>query len=1787
MKSMRFAMWRVLCFFGLFPFPDFYGRERGFLLREKKGDLTMKRRVICSALLLSLSLVSGLAAQPVNETNRITDMSEPAIISERVISGEEQPEEIFSPAVDELSAETAAQEGESARSYNYIPYTGPLEDPILGSKEGIVKAVSYPEKFDSRTNATVTSVKNQYQTGSCWAHATMAASESSLIKSGMATDSLDLSEFQLAYFLYDKPFDPLGNISDDLMSITPNTAASKLNIGGNAVSAMWHLATWSGPVAESKAPSITGTSHTDTTSTLASSLRNTSLYHIKEGKVVAFEQENKDAIKQLIMQYGGVTASYYYASGWEKEVGDTLTYYNPSKTSSNHAVEIVGWDDTYPVANFLGSDCGYTPSCPGAWLCKNSWGSGNGRGDGYFWLSYGTIVYYADCVAFSYEDSSLYQNIYQYDGSIYSSSLLTSDSYVMNVYTAKGNPGGFEKIDAVGLGTGANGTYHIQIYVNPVFADNAYLSDYKDLLTYDYKSEITDFSSVYQGYYSIPLQEPVYVNEGDTFAVVVHCDTDSSIACTRTNTYTSTDTESNVTVSATDTRSEGQCFYSDSGSMWKDYQDTCTFRIKAFTNPVAKPSAPVQVIMEESEITLGRNYDGTGTAETKQLSAALSPQDAVGGLRYRSSDPTVATVSNTGLVKAVGAGTCIVTASYLDGTSASCEVTVQNRYQISISLTLDGEDWDGGTEHVITLRDEEGNSYPNHSYVVPGSYTVYDNDTETSTVFEVTAYGMSVTWDYVTNYFYNYDGTLLHEQITKKYATPVYQGPTPEKPADSEYTYVFFGWTPSLSWSEQSYTAVFSSVVKPQKVTFALYRDSVLWEGSETPQIEFSSTVDASKIYQNGDAAPAGKYRIIVDGTRTNYTFTTVEKQPVVVPLHFYTATFLSDTNGTVLQKKAYLPGTMPVYEGVTPTKESDTTYDYTFSGWSDEIELMGQEPVVYTAVYSPSYRPQYVDITATLDNDTAQEDRITLYAVNELDPITNQPKVYRNHTSVPVGTYALYWGDEAIQKTIQVLPGESYQSSVALYTVIFENEDHLVLQKNIVAKDATVQYEGDVPVKTADQAYRYTFEEWSDVIAPISAPTTYTALYKKEALPQTATIHCSLSNNDIPTSATVEISFRSLSDAKETYQNGALLPIGTYAVYVNGNNSNRNISLTPGESYEDTIQFYLVQFIDEVSDQILKEAYYAEGETPSISDDLIIEHTDDDTYRYEVIGWDRPFEEVHAVQKYVFQVTATPIVREVDLTCYLNDTIWASSDPSDESYLQMPCMQVMHMQTGEKYENHSSVPAGVYEILAYERHTKVTIEVAENSGLNHGSLSFYTVTFVDDAGNVLQSDIALQGEAVSFRGEEPEKENTAQNSYRFCGWTPEVAAVRGKQTYQAVYTVVPTEVGVRDATGLVVYFPSFEEAFAYASSLEEVTYVLMKDIDGISLPGGYIFRLDLNGNAVWGDIVSNAPAADAPGTSTILYLTDESPAKSGYVTGNVSMGSNSKPYPNTFLHNEVSISGMVLAKTIINSGYINTVEAFTDTVTNQGNVNTINLVAKDTILKNMAGATIACITRNDGLCQNAGTIQSISENYGKVENSGEILYGDPNISDSDVPPDDEDENEENEEEEEEENSYEIGDRFVYDNAIYEVAAGHTAIYRGHKKATVKSVKIPATVRSNGEKFTVTQIGMNAFKNRRSLTKITLPKTIRVIGDSAFQGCNKLTKMTIPAKVTTIGKKAFYNCTKLKSITVKTSSLKQVGKYAFQKIAKKATIKIPKKKHTAYKRLLKGKTTSDLIWKKA
>ncbi|MDO5156078.1 MAG: leucine-rich repeat protein [Eubacteriales bacterium] len=98
-------------------------------------------------------------------------------------------------------------------------------------------------------------------------------------------------------------------------------------------------------------------------------------------------------------------------------------------------------------------------------------------------------------------------------------------------------------------------------------------------------------------------------------------------------------------------------------------------------------------------------------------------------------------------------------------------------------------------------------------------------------------------------------------------------------------------------------------------------------------------------------------------------------------------------------------------------------------------------------------------------------------------------------------------------------------------------------------------------------------------------------------------------------------------------------------------------------------------------------------------------------------------------------------------------------------------------------------------------------------------------------------------------------------------------------------------------------------------------------------------------------------------------------------------------------------------------------------------------------------------------------------------------------------------------------------------------------------------VKVPESVKIGGVTYKVTAISANAFKNDK-----------------------KVKEVTISSNVTTIGANAFSGCKKLKKITIKSANIKSIGKNALKNIDKRATIYVPKKQYSKYKKLLTAKT---------
>ena len=112
-------------------------------------------------------------------------------------------------------------------------------------------------------------------------------------------------------------------------------------------------------------------------------------------------------------------------------------------------------------------------------------------------------------------------------------------------------------------------------------------------------------------------------------------------------------------------------------------------------------------------------------------------------------------------------------------------------------------------------------------------------------------------------------------------------------------------------------------------------------------------------------------------------------------------------------------------------------------------------------------------------------------------------------------------------------------------------------------------------------------------------------------------------------------------------------------------------------------------------------------------------------------------------------------------------------------------------------------------------------------------------------------------------------------------------------------------------------------------------------------------------------------------------------------------------------------------------------------------------------------------------------------------------------------------------------------------------------------------VTIPASFEYDGVTYSVTSIGVSAFKARinnhqvcSSLTSITIPNSVTSIGNAAFCDCYRLTSITLPNSVTSIGSSAFSGCSGLTSITIP-NSVTSISDYAFNNCSGLTSITIP------------------------
>ena len=476
--------------------------------------------------------------------------------------------------------------------------------------------VSYDGEWLQYMKDTFPATRSQGIYGTCWAYAAVFLGEASLIKQGLADNSIDLSELHLVYwsFMDGTPSKAAGGSGDRIVFSSDDVRNDMMYLAGNEALAVQTLMRQRGYAEESTAPYDMADEIENGGSLDAATERQDSAYLVNAYQLNI--AEDPELVKGAIKFNGGVSAGIHADTDRIGYNSSTNAYWNSTSVRPDHNVVLVGWDDDYPKENFVAAD-GTSPEHNGAWLVRNSW-SDTAEADyrSYFWLSYEDRSLARSAWAFEADRSFPYDNHYYYDSEYHFSSAYCYDSFA-NVYTVNGEAGAEKEIlkavdFAVTLGETST-EYTVEIY-----KDLAGDRPDTGVLASVVKGKV-----FFPGNYTVELSEPVTLERGSSFAVVIRFDrTDAAVPMEYI-----VSGEGAVQFVA---HPEGKSFYQAGNTSWRK-NSSGDFSIGALT--VDSGNTVIPTPTEKPDVTPTPADPGSNSYHKEDAVAGVSAMDAEHTLR--------------------------------------------------------------------------------------------------------------------------------------------------------------------------------------------------------------------------------------------------------------------------------------------------------------------------------------------------------------------------------------------------------------------------------------------------------------------------------------------------------------------------------------------------------------------------------------------------------------------------------------------------------------------------------------------------------------------------------------------------------------------------------------------------------------------------------------------------------------------------------------------------------------------------------------------------------------------------------------------------------------------------------------------------------------------------------------------------------------------------------------------------------------------------------------------------
>ena len=653
--------------------------------------------------------------------------------------------------------------------------------------------------------------------------------------------------------------------------------------------------------------------------------------------------------------------------------------------------------------------------------------------------------------------------------------------------------------------------------------------------------------------------------------------------------------------------------------------------------------------------------------------------------------------------------------------------------------------------------------------------------------------------------FVNYDGTELQSSKVDFGSLPEYKGDTPVRDADAQYTYTFSGWDSEIKavTDTKTYKAQFKKNLKP----------------FDAPENEHSIDIVTDICGNKYNVVKIGSQLWLAENMRCNKYDTESEKagqsfstSASAIYAPYYTGCFTEGANVTISPNNTF----------------TDEQWDYLglLYNWAAALGLSEGESRAQTREFNtprqgicpngyhvPSDAEwlQLIDYIENTDGKGEGTAAKHLKATSGWAPNSNNGNGLDTYgfsllpvdrgigkTIYGIGTFAKFTTASAKSNTfadymnvdgdaLVIVGNVGYTSAKShIYTVRcvreaekfeikFENYDGEELQSSEVEYGSIPVYEGNTPVKQASAQYSYVFSGWSPEVVMVTGAATYTAQYDNEVNKYVVRFL----NDDGTELQSSELDY----GATPAYTGETPTKEATAQYTYTFAGWDSEITEVTGAkdytaTYTPTTNKYVVRFLNEDGTE-LQSSELEYGATPEYKGET---PTKDATsqYTYTFAGWDSEIADVTGAKDYT--ATYTPSTNKY-VVRFLND---------DGTELQSE-----ELDYGATPEYKGETPTKdataqyTYTFKGWDS------EIAEVTGAKDYTATYtpttnkYLITFENYDGEELQSGEVEFGQTPSYEGTTPVKPADAESTYTFSGWSPNITAVTGAQTYTAVFTKV------------------------------------------------------------------------------------------------------------------------------------------------------------------------------------------------------------------------------------------------------------------------------------------------------------------------------------------------------------------------------------------------------------